>query len=202
MKKKDILQWAISQEDQVDGVRRRELEYTFYGQVKSLEDLKNNAFRKEEHEQWLIPLNTQLKVKARIRSIDGVRYILTSKTKIQGQLGSQEVECDISEDMFNSLKTVGTGGYKKTRYFFKVPGTKLIWEIDVFKNIAGQDHDWVKLDLEVPDENTQIPKLPVEFLTTISHQPKEYTPEEKSTVDNLWNNEWVAMDSDQYVKPT
>lgn len=180
------------------GARNRELEYTFYGQVKDLKQLEANSFKKEKQEQWLVPIETDKKGKMRIRRIDDKRCIATTKFKRSGMKGSEEVEQDIPNEMFEHLKEMGTGGYIKTRYFIKAEESNLIWEIDVFKNSLGQDHDWVKVDLEVPTEETPIPKqLPVEFLQFITHQPNEQTAEERAQIDTLWSKEWVSMDSAQ-----
>lgn len=181
------------------GIRTRELEYTFYGQVCNLGDLEKNSFKKEDQEQWLVPIDTPIKGKARIRMIDGKTYVLTTKIRRTAIKGSEEVECIISQDMYNSLKEMGTGGYRKTRYIFQVPNSTLVWEIDVFKNALGEDCDWVKIDLEVPDESTPIPELPLPFIQVITHQPKDYDATEKGIVDNLWDNVWVSMDADQKV---
>lgn len=189
----------LSMESDVTGIKEQELEYTFYGQVKSIEDLKERCIRSETHEQWLV-FETDDGGKVRIRAIDGQRFVLTTKYKKEGYKGCEEVECDISKDMFIHLKKMGSGGMMKKRYFFKIEDSDLIWEVDVFKNARGEDHDWVKLDLEVESELDELPKLPVEFINIISHQSKDYTPEEQHRVSKLWSEEWVSLDSNQLLQ--
>lgn len=184
-----------SMESDASGKRNRELEYTFYGKVADLKDLYNDGIKHEQYEQWNLTLPEDAVGKLRIRSInDGEQYILTSKIKRDGQKGCEEVESRISRDMFEHLRESATGGYKKNRYFFPVEGTELVWEIDVFKNTLGEDHDWVKLDLEVPEEGTEIPKLPITFAEFITHQTPDQTTEECAQIEKLWGSDWVKLD--------
>ncbi len=179
------------------GIRHIELEYTFYGKLKNILDLDKYAIRKEVYEQWLVPVETDINGKARIREVDGSKWILTTKIRRANIRGSEEVECFISKDMYLALKEMGTGGYKKIRYFFAVPNSDLVWEIDAFYTRQGNLSDWVKIDLEVPDPGTRIPAVPIPFTAIISHQPKEYTGEERRTVNHLWDELWVSLDADQ-----
>lgn len=200
MSKRDLLNniWSMESDLIPDGIRKRELEYTFYGQVQNINDLKDKALKSEVHEQWLIRTQDIKGFKARIRSIDGTRFILTTKTKQDGQIGSLETECEISKDMFESLKLCATGGYKKTRYIYRCENPDLVWEIDVFTNQRGEIHDWVKIDLEVPNAEVELPKLPIPFLNVITHQAKEMEPDERTKVDTLWNKEWSCLDADKH----
>lgn len=190
----------VSIEGQVDGKARKELEYTFYGKVADLSQL-GRAIHKEVHEQWSLKLDTDKEARVRIRAINNMRWIMTTKYKYEGVLGWEEVECDISKDMFEHLKKVSERGYFKTRYNFRVEGSDLLWELDVFKDINGQDHPWVKLDLEVSEEiKGKFPKLPVDFVKGefIAHQNKEQTEQESGFIKNLWKKEWVSLDENQH----
>lgn len=185
-------QLTVTQESEVDGAVKRELEYTFYGQINNLSDL-GLASKKEKHEQHGIIIDKEKGFKARIRSINDEQHILTTKIKKEGVKGSLETECLISKDMFTSLKLISQDGYIKTRYYFPIKDSELIWEVDVFMNDLGEVHDWVKLDLEVPSQDTPLPKLPFDFKQIISRQSKDYTDEERQIVDRLWNKEWVSL---------
>ncbi len=180
-----------------NGIRQIELEYTFYGKLKNVQDLDKFAAKKEIQEQWLVPVETDVRGKARIREINGDQWVLTTKIRREGVRGSEEVECLISKDMYASLREMGTGGYKKVRYYFPVPDSGLVWEIDAFFTRQGQLSDWVKVDLEVPNAGKNIPDLPIPFDQIISHQPQDYTGEEKRTVDYLWDELWTSLDADQ-----
>lgn len=199
MRIKSLLSQALStvaiESIAIDGKRRRELEYTFYGQVQSLEQLRSVAVRVESHEQWNLKMVDGAAFKARIRAIDAKRWVLTTKEKIENVLGVQETECEISQDMFEVLRRGCERGYRKTRYYVPVPNSELVWEVDVFLNTLGEPHDWVKLDLEVSDPSVALPKLPVPFLSIITHQSREMTETEKGVVDELWTEHWVALDA-------
>lgn len=193
MSKLDRIKMMVNLES-IPGAKVRELEYTFYGRIHSLDELYRVATHNEKQEQWAVPIETDLPGKARIRAINGTRFILTTKFRYEGMLGCEEVECDISQDMFIHLKKMGKGGYLKHRFVVPVPGSELKWEIDVFLDGMGKPHPWVKVDLEVPNESTAIPKLPIAFDEFITHQSKEHTPDEQTLVSNLWGKEWAQLD--------
>lgn len=179
-----------------DGQKRRELEYTFYGKLDDF-SLLEAAAKKEDQEQWNIPLESE-NVYMRLRRIGAAQYVQTVKIRREGVKGKDEVESEISEDMYNALKETATSGYRKTRYYFEVEGSDLVWEIDVFEDLAGQKHPWIKLDLEVPTEETQLPDLPFAMNEKIVAQGDHKSDEENAFLDKLWNTEWnIKLD-----KPT
>jgi hypothetical protein len=188
------LRLALSMEGMIDGKAYRELEYTFYGKIKDFAQLEQ-AFEKEEHEQWQIPLDTDGPLKLRIRLIDGRRPTMTTKIRRPGTHGAMEVDSDISMDAFLHLREGGVNGYKKTRYNFKVPGTDRKWEIDVFLTSTGDPHPWVKIDYEVGDPNESIPKLPIDFEQIIVEGGSKETLEERRFVRQLWDSEWSRLDA-------
>lgn len=193
------LREVISTEGHIDGKLAKEIEYTFYGKVADMQQL-SRAVSKEEHEQWLIPVDTDLDSKLRIRCINNMRWIACTKVKREGMVGWEEVECDISQDMYNHLREMGVGGMKKTRYIFKIEGTTNVWEMDVFKDSFGHDHPWVKLDLEVSKEGEEIPGLPVDFAEFIAAQPQQQSDHEKNFIEKLWKAEWTSLDPAQKTK--
>lgn len=186
----------LSQEGMADGKRHIELEYTFYGKMADPTQLER-AVHKEEHEQWNLPVDSANGGKIRIRAINDMRFILTTKIKRDGQLGQEEVEVDISRDMFNAMREMAIGGMKKTRYVFKIEGSDKVWEIDVYKDSLGKDHPWVKIDLEIEKPSDRVPDRPVNFTELIVHQPSQQTDAEKAFIDKLWGQEWVSLDASQ-----
>ncbi len=182
---------SISQEE-IDGIMRQELEYTFYAKLKNPDQLKD-AIVIEKHEQWNIPLDTEEPVRQRLRLIDDRRYTTAVKVKVPGVLGFKEVEDDISKDLFNALKLTGVKGYIKVRHIFKTKGG-LKWEIDQFMDQTGNPHPWVKIDLEVKSENDQIPDLPIDVEELIIDNSPKQTAKEIAFVDSLWEKEWLRLD--------
>ena len=176
---------VITLESVINGKLARELEYTLYGKLKDLDQLKQ-AFAVEEHEQWTIPVDTNLPFKQRLRLIDNRRYTMATKMSRAGVAGCEEVEDDIAPDRF------------------KAGSTGLIWEIDVFVDRMGQPHPWVKIDLEVPDVDTAVPELPVDIETLIVDNGPKQTMAEKRFIRQLWDSEWTRLDpattQDLYTK--
>ena len=171
-----------------DGQKRQELEYTLYGKLEDFSVL-DLAAKKEDQEQWHIPIESD-SVGMRLRKINGSKCIQTVKVRRDGVKGKEEVESEITEDMYSVLKEAATSGFKKQRYFFPVPNSDLTWEVDVFEDLSGAKHSWVKLDMEVTSEETPLPPLPFEMNEKIVAQGDRKTEEEKKFLDRLWNIEW------------
>lgn len=176
-----------------DGQKRQELEYTFYGKLDDMSILETDKVTaKEEQEQYFIPIESE-HIGMRIRRINLTNFVMTVKARREGVKGKEEVEQDITEDMFNLLRETATAGYKKTRYIIPVDGTDLKWEIDVFKDAVEQICPWIKLDLEVPDVDTQLPELPFSLSESIVAQGNRKSEEETLVVDSLWKKEWNIL---------
>lgn len=183
-----------------DGQERRELEYSFYGKLDNV-NLLDTASKKEDQEQWNVPLDVD-GTTMRIRMIDRQKCILTVKTKVDGVKGKNEVELEITSDMYSALQKICRKGYHKTRYFFPVEGTSLIWEVDVFMDAAGQPSEWIKMELEVPAEDTKVPNFPFELNDSILAQGDKKTDAEKALISRLWDIDWnLRSDNAKIVTP-
>lgn len=190
------LRLAASLEGLINGKACRELEYTFYARIVNMRDL-DNAIEKEEHEQWKLPLENDRSghIRARLRLINNRRPTMATKVYRPGVLGAEEVESDISMDMFTHLRLAAEDGYKKTRYNYPIPGTNRKWEVDVFMGRDGNPHPWVKIDLEVETPNDPIPELPIEVTDLIVQNGPKYGVEERRFVRSLWETEWQKLDA-------
>lgn len=192
----------VSTEGFVDGVAHPEIELTIYAEMTNIDNLKAAA-EQAEFEQWNLPQseNPECKTKTRIRSINDRRWILTTKTKPNTSAdGVIEVECDISRDLFSALKTTGHQGYRKTRYFFPIPNTGLQWEVDVFRGMDGSLHPWVKLDLEVPSLDVELPPWPFPLRSMVV-DGDNLSFQEKQLISRLWDSEWIRLD-EQFIDKT
>lgn len=192
-----FLQSAIGNEAFVDGQKRRELEYTFYGRLEDFSAL-DGASKVEEQDQFHIPLDSD-HIGMRIRRINGSKCVLTVKARREGAKGKEEVETEISEDTFLLLKESAASGFKKKRYYFPIEGSDLVWEIDVFEDLSGGRHSWVKLDMEVPEEETQLPPLPFALAEKIVAQGDRKTDQEQDFLDRLWGTEWNIASDDTTI---
>lgn len=190
--KEYFLGQEISMEALADGIKRQELEFTMYVLLSDLNELKKKAVKVETHEQWSIHLDEKentVEGKVRIRLIDNIRAVLTSKIKRDQQVGSEETEQEISMDMFNALREMTTDGYIKTRYIVPSNIMGQSWEVDVFYANGGAQHPWVKVDLEVKDLNDPIPIFPLAHDRVI-YADGEMTHTDRLKVKSLWETEW------------
>lgn len=173
-----------------DGQKHIELEYTFYGKLDDFSVLDSEIVTsKEEQDQYFIPIDNDT-IGARIRRINKTQHVLTVKARREGVKGKEEVEQEISEDMFNLLRESSDKGYRKIRYVIPAPNTELKWEVDVFLDANEQRHPWVKLDLEVTSEDQQPPQLPFKLTEKIVAQGSRKTEAENLFIEKLWGKDW------------
>ena len=190
---KDIIDGFNISLEAVDGKLAKELEFCMYAELLNVDDLKKAA-SKELHEQWTLVVDDESGRKARLRAINDARWVLTAKSKIEGGFGSNEVECDISRDMYEQLVKLCFDGYVKTRYMFPAENTGLTWEVDVFLDQAGGQHPWVKIDLEVTSPDQELPQLPFGVRSIIYADNPNMSSAEKGIIKNLWDKEWVCRE--------
>jgi CYTH domain-containing protein len=169
----------------------QEIEYAFFIKLdgNALTEIDNKADSIEQQEQWETHSSRPDGKKAtiRVRSINDKKYVLCSKLSLPDQLGKQEVELPTTKEMFEHFKVLGNTGTRKKRYNIKAEGG-LVWEVDVYENANGELHPWCKVDLEVPDRETEIPEWPFEFNRdeAILNQPLKRTHEENKFLDQLF----------------
>lgn len=177
----------------LDGNAVQEIEYMFFGKLEDFSQLER-ADKIERQEQWEVrtPLGG---VRVRRCEAEGeVTYILTSKVKREGEKGKEEVETEVTADMFEHFKLHASTGMRKDRHCFNVPDSELVWELDVFYSASGDPVPWVKIDLEVPGE-IALPQWPVEFSEVITNQNGKRSDEEQAIVGDLFENHYI-------LKPT
>lgn len=188
----------VSLESLMSGTVEREIEFTMYVELSDLEELKKRAIRTERHEQWTMPLvKGDVDGKLRLRLIDNSRPTMCTKIKRPSMVGCDEVEMDISMDMFNSLREMAVDGYIKTRYTIPSNIRELLWEVDVFLSNGGAPHPWVKVDLEVKSMNDPIPMFPLSHNRVI-YADDELSYSDRAKVKDLWEREWQKMDKVKY----
>lgn len=175
---------------------KKEKELVFYGKLVSFAELKTKAAEYQEQYEVKIEKTEKNAVGGRIRVRKTVKgdkepkFVLTTKTKLPD--GSEyESDCKTTEENFIQFKYFCEGGMIKDRYSFPVEGYKgLKWEIDVFTGTNGLFHEWVKIDLEMEDENIELanlPPFPVQLTDVITNQNGQRTPEEEAIVRTLYD---------------
>ncbi|MBC5772346.1 hypothetical protein [Dysosmobacter segnis] len=181
----------ISLEDGADGTVQQEIEYAFFARVESWEWLEQ-ATRQEKQEQWesYRERGEGAFAQCRVRATDDKTYEMCVKTKTPGELGKKEVEQICSKDFFEQFRFFADKGLNKTRYIFEIEGTDLKWEVDVYTTQSGERHPWLKIDLEVPSAETELPKFPFPLKEVIVNQPAQRSEEEKAQISKLFE-EWT-----------
>lgn len=186
---------TASLEGSVDGKSSKEIEYMFFAKLTDFAQLKK-ADSVEEQEQWEIRTSSGC-VRTRATTVgEKTTYVMTSKVKVEGELGKEEVELEVSEDMFRHFKAHATSGMRKLRFCFNVPDSDLVWEIDVFPNprSEGQYVPWVKIDLEVPGP-IKLPEWPIEFERVILEQNGHRSEDDEALVQDLFSNYYIIRPS-------
>ena len=172
-----------------------EREYCWYARMTDPEVL-NRALTKEDQEQWethCCPDKFVLKMHGRIRvrkTTTGEKSICELTLKSPTESGfDAETEEVVSESMFNHLKSLCQRGLKKTRFTFACEGRSEKWQIDAFPNAEGKLADWVKIDFELADDQSQPPALnqmPEGFTDFIS--AKSTDPKDKEFISTLYKD--------------
>ena len=80
----------------------------------------------------------------------------------------------------------------KTRYFFDVPDSDLIWEVDVYFDEKGKPREWCKIDLEVTDMRTKRPELPIQLTDAREIPPKNRSEDQQRFLDRLMEKEFIS----------
>lgn len=182
---------SISLEDGADGKVQQEIEYTFFARVTNFE-WQGQAASQEKQEQWESYREGEggRFAQCRVRAIDDKTYHACVKAKRPGELGKKEVEQVCTKDYFDIYKEFADKGLNKVRYIFPIEGTDLKWEVDCYTTQAGEQHTWIKLDLEVTAKLDEIPEFPFEVVEVILNQPAERTDLEKERISKLFE-EWT-----------
>lgn len=186
--------YGISLED-IMNTPSQELEFTFYALLTDIDQLDKLAVVVEKHEQYELPIQTEINGRARLRLINDRRHTMTTKIQRSGTKGWEEVNSDISKSLFLHLKEMARPGYFKNRHVIPIPDGSLKWEVDVFYSNDGGYSKWVKIDLEVPDLDMKIPETPFDIKQFIFADAKELTAEEERILKWLWNEEWATISS-------
>jgi hypothetical protein len=188
-----------------DGKAKSEREYEIYGTMRDMSALAL-AERSELQEQWGIPIDkvngnaASGSVRVRLTTIaDKPNYVFTSKVKRDGD--NSEVEFDVTEDLFKHFKLFATQGMIKRRYFFPVPDSDTVYEVDVFSQPDGTLCPRVKIDLELtcPDEIDALPDFPFEIDDIVVIPPGRKSSEHLAFVRELYDKHYTMIN--QFIEP-
>lgn len=170
----------LSMEDSTSGVKEGELEHAFYVKIGDF-TLLNGAVEKQRIEQASFYTENKGKGSLMMRSRKitymvsdehqgGVEYIFCTKTPNKGTAGAaimDEVPLPGSKEQHALYMEYGSCIFKD-RHIFKVEGTELHWDVDVFLNEDGSYSEWARIELEVKDLNAAVPAFPFEVQDSFS----------------------------------
>lgn len=189
---------TVSLEGDADGSTKVEKEIVTFGKIVDFKQLEK-ADRKESQEQWELRSKDSDNLHGgciRIRCVDEKKYILTVKTFVpdKGNLSETETELDPEHGkaLLKEFSKLSSGGMIKTRYFFNVPDSELVWEVDVYYDEKGNPREWCKIDLEVTDMRIKRPELPIELKEAREIPPKNRSEEEQKFVERLMSKEFIT----------
>lgn len=200
-----MLRKALAVEEISDGKTFHEIEHTLYGRIVNMTDLLKAA-SKEHHEQWEIKLpktdknagKGTMRVRMTIpdvNNISGTDYVQTIKVKTDdGHVDSNPSQS--SEEGFKQFAMLAEAGMIKDRFNYPIVGTDLVWEIDLFylpdaEVGSGKYHEWVKIDLETPDADLELPELPIEIVD-IFVDKKDKSEEQEAFLSGLYDNYFLT----------
>lgn len=164
----------ISMEEH-NGKTHIEKELCFWVRVKSLDvlDTLENA-TKTTMVQAQFPLKENMRKtgQMRIRLENGDDASLTTKLYTTDSRSVTETTVPLTVDIFDQMLSLTERHLKKVRYTVPIDD-KLKWEFDVHEFLHwpnGEDY-WIKVDLEIEDDNLEIPVLPFETEEIITCGP-------------------------------
>lgn len=188
-----------------EGKAFHEIEHVIYVRMADMGDLAK-ATSKEHQVQWQLKIaksddnfgTGSIRIRKTIPNIVNhnlAEYTLT--TKVKSKDGSIEVEVPTTEDNFKQFALLSPEGMTKDRYSFNIPGTDMVWEVDMFylpgaEIGSGKYHAWCKIDLEVRERLETLPELPIRALEVISAPYGSRTEAEEKIVTSLYDNEFIT----------
>lgn len=191
-------------ESTMEGKPIKELEYVFFGLLRDLDALKSMAVETEHQHQYSI---SKPNGSIRVRAVNHEHFELTTKTWVAGVAGKQEETNPTTATQRDHFQAICDSSMEKNRYIVIVPGTEgtwkptetnpnpkyngsLFWEFDVFVDANGNDVDWVKVDLEVPDE-TIAPSIPPLLEDVIVEKFGVRPPEHVDFIRSLYSEKFT-----------
>ena len=147
-----------------------ELEYIVWAKLTDFKDLhKASRAVKQEQVSMLLPKTDKnlvggvLRVRKTVEANGEVDYKLTIKQKHSGGDGqplNTEANVKVDENVYLQVAGIAESLVVKHRYYYPIEGTDLEWEVDAAPDNEGGYHEWVRLEVEVPNKDYKLPELP------------------------------------------
>lgn len=176
----------------LESATQQEIEYVFFGKPKNFDFTKK--YKGTSIAQFEIRTNEDdphkkgiVRVRRTNNKIHTMAIKYTDGFRKSGMYDVKENEFDISPDVFDAFRRISHFGFDKIRYVIPV-GNNLVYEIDVFKDKHGNFNEWIKIDLEVPNESTPVPELPIEMDRLVTSQMATRGKEEQELINKVWKS--------------
>ena len=172
--------------------------FTIYARISDFEQL-SKAQTLERRERRLLTNSEDESgncVVVYLNKVNEAGYFMTSKLIRQNTTSIEQVHVPISEASYNHLSRISSNNIPFERHKFPAPNTDVEWEVDVFKGANGQRHNWVKIDIEVADMDSDVPALPIVCEEYFLDFPGIVTADQKAFVAKLWRSQWLSLDSE------
>lgn len=181
---------------QVNGLPSAGYVFTIYARLKDMDELAR--VKTLERRIRAVLLESEDKqgnlVSVYINKVNDDGYYQTTKLRYPKHQGVEVVNVPISPASFNHLSRISAWATPFERLRIPSADRKTQWVIDVFQTSAGKRHEWVKMDIEVEDLDSNIPKFPLEVEEYILDFPGEVTPEQTKFIKSLWERKWFSHD--------
>jgi hypothetical protein len=204
MIKKGLMNFAF--EERADGKAENEHEFVFYAKLSDPAILEK-ATSKEDQEQWSFKFKSfnNHDVRMRVRKTtkdEKVEYVQTTKvfnsTHDDVPVYS-ELPIPTTEEGFNQFKLFCDNGMIKRRFEFPVTinDKTFTFEVDCYFKEDGSYQEWVKIDLELAPEETNladwISLLPSGFTDIIKQS--DATDEQKKFISELYSSVFLTKNT-------
>lgn len=141
-----------------------EREFKFVMSMNLTENDINFGIEPITFHQYYLNNGGRIRYEIKNNIVDKIKF--NYKEFISPEIGQVEIECDISEDDAELLKSVSISKLEKVRHFY-VDGNGLKWEIDFFKN-QNQTY-FILMEVEVETGEFDLNKLPDIIKNNIQH---------------------------------
>lgn len=175
-----------------------ELERVFYYQLESLDSLESIAdaiLDMHQVEYFIMKNGKRIGIQRTRETVNhkeggvlgGDNQVELTFKIFKGAAGATEYTATVNKDIVSAMTAVGDRVITKRRYIVDTDVAGLKWEIDV--PFEGTYDNWVKVDLEVPSMETDLPEFPLNYVRKfeVTHGV-EVSDEDKVILDKIFNN--------------
>lgn len=187
-----FLRRGVSNEDILNQTKP-EVELTIYAKVVSMDQVEACSTERQRMEQWDIPTDSD-KGRMRIRKVDEMQHLLTSKVYRTGSHGCMEHTSVLTKQHYENIRSLCEEGHYKTRLVIPFQSHPYKWEVDTFYTTGGGLSDWVKIDLEEFTLDKEIPEeLPFDCERIILSDDPNISEADKRQIAELWDSVWLKI---------